>query len=132
MGFGLHLGWSIEGAIGSVFKIDASYLSPNVNMSSKLEEKTKIYGVQLIFSGDFYEYLSPEAREYARIIDLIETDGEEDLRLYTIDFDLSYIQIEKADDFKHEEDVNLANNDTMNKLKKVKYSRINKFQFEKN
>ena len=41
MGFGLHLGWAIEGAIGSTFKIDASYLSPNVNMASRLEAATK-------------------------------------------------------------------------------------------
>jgi class 3 adenylate cyclase len=41
MGFGLHKGWAIEGAIGSFFKIDASYLSPHVNMSSRLEAATK-------------------------------------------------------------------------------------------
>ena len=41
MGFGLHCGWAIEGAIGSFFKIDASYLSPNVNMASRLEAATK-------------------------------------------------------------------------------------------
>jgi len=41
MGFGLHCGWGIEGAIGSDFKIDASYLSPNVNMASRLEAATK-------------------------------------------------------------------------------------------
>jgi class 3 adenylate cyclase len=41
LGFGLHCGWSIEGAIGSRYKIDASYLSPNVNMASKLEAATK-------------------------------------------------------------------------------------------
>lgn len=41
MGFGLHMGWGIEGAIGSSFKIDASYLSPNVNMASRLEAATK-------------------------------------------------------------------------------------------
>jgi class 3 adenylate cyclase len=41
MGFGLHVGWSIEGAIGSNYKIDASYLSPNVNMASRLEGATK-------------------------------------------------------------------------------------------
>jgi class 3 adenylate cyclase len=41
MGFGLHVGWAIEGAIGSFFKIDASYLSPNVNIASKLEGATK-------------------------------------------------------------------------------------------
>ena len=41
MGFGLHQGWAIEGAIGSDFKIDASYLSPNVNMSARLEAATR-------------------------------------------------------------------------------------------
>ena len=41
MGFGLHYGWAIEGAIGSEFKIDASYLSPNVNIASRLEAATK-------------------------------------------------------------------------------------------
>lgn len=41
MGFGLHLGWAIEGLIGSSFKIDASYLSPNVNMAARLEAATK-------------------------------------------------------------------------------------------
>ena len=33
MGYGLHIGWAIEGAIGSEYKIDASYLSPNVNIA---------------------------------------------------------------------------------------------------
>lgn len=40
MGYGLNLGWAIEGAIGSQYKIDASYLSPNVNMASRLEAAT--------------------------------------------------------------------------------------------
>lgn len=51
MGFGLHLGWAIEGAIGSFYKIDASYLSPNVNMASRLEAATKQFGVSLLVSG---------------------------------------------------------------------------------
>ncbi len=69
MGFGLHLGWSIEGAIGSAFKIDASYLSPNVNMASKLEEKTKEYGVVFILSQDIYEFMSESAKKNCRPID---------------------------------------------------------------
>ncbi len=51
MGFGLHVGWAIEGAIGSEFKIDSSYLSPNVNMASRIEAATKQYGATLFFSG---------------------------------------------------------------------------------
>lgn len=36
MAFGLHLGWAIEAAIGSYFKIDVSYMSPNVITTNKL------------------------------------------------------------------------------------------------
>ena len=45
LGFGLHHGWAIEGAIGSEHKVDASYLSPHVNMSARLEAATKQFGV---------------------------------------------------------------------------------------
>ena len=41
MGYGLNVGWAIEGAIGSAYKIDASYLSPDVNMASRLEAACK-------------------------------------------------------------------------------------------
>jgi len=51
LGLGLHMGYAIEGAIGSYFKIDASYLSPNVRMSERLESATKHYGVGLLISG---------------------------------------------------------------------------------
>ena len=51
MGFGLHCGWAIEGAIGSEYKIDASYLSPNVNMASRLEAATKQFGSWILISG---------------------------------------------------------------------------------
>jgi class 3 adenylate cyclase len=54
MGLGLHLGWAIEGAIGSFFKIDASYLSPNVNMAARLEGATKQFGVPLLISGELF------------------------------------------------------------------------------
>lgn len=81
MGFGLHLGWSIEGAIGSAFKIDASYLSPNVNMASKLEEKTKDYGVVLILSQDIYEYMSESAKKNCRPIDSLMINSNENLVL---------------------------------------------------
>jgi hypothetical protein len=52
LGLGLHVGWAIEGAIGSFYKIDASYLSPNVNMAGKLEASTKAFGVPLLISGE--------------------------------------------------------------------------------
>ena len=62
MGFGLHLGWAIEGALGSFYKIDASYLSPNVNMSAKLEEETKTYDTPLLLTGQLYEHFTESCK----------------------------------------------------------------------
>eukprot|EP00959_Pyramimonas_sp_CCMP1952_P280200 5857775-Pyramimonas_sp.AAC.2 len=45
MGFGLHVGWAIEGAIGSQYKVDASYLSPNVNMAARLEVNKPLFNI---------------------------------------------------------------------------------------
>ena len=61
IGFGLHVGWAIEGAIGSDFKIDASYLSPNVKISDTLEASTKMYGMPLIISGPLFDIMTIES-----------------------------------------------------------------------
>jgi len=50
MTFGMHVGWAVEGAIGSRFKIDASYLSPNVNLAARLQAATSQIGVTLLLS----------------------------------------------------------------------------------
>ena len=36
LSFGLHAGWAIEGAVGSEFKIDASYVSPNAGRQESI------------------------------------------------------------------------------------------------
>lgn len=66
LGLGLHIGYAIEGAIGSYYKIDASYLSPNVNMSTRLEGATKSYGVPMLISGSLYKYLSQKTQSHCR------------------------------------------------------------------
>lgn len=62
MGFGLHVGWAIEGAIGSDFKIDVSYLSPSVKLSDELEASTKVYGTPLLMSGFVYDLMTDETK----------------------------------------------------------------------
>ena len=47
---------------GSEYKIDASYLSPNVNLASRLEAATKQYSVPMLLSRDFVDCLSPGVR----------------------------------------------------------------------
>jgi class 3 adenylate cyclase len=75
MGFGLHVGWAIEGAIGSFYKIDASYLSPHVNMASRLEGATKQFGVPLLISGELYAIFTKKTQSYMRAIDVVIVKG---------------------------------------------------------
>ena len=53
-----NVGWAIEGAIGSHFKVDASYLSPNVNMAARLEAATKLFNTDILISGNLRDILS--------------------------------------------------------------------------
>lgn len=90
IGCGLHFGWAIEGAIGSEKKIDASYISPHVNMSETLESSTKEYGVPLLMSEPFYNLLSPEAAADCRRVDVLDMGKNRKASgLYTYDVDLS-------------------------------------------
>ena len=86
LGFGLHVGWAIEGPIGSRYKIDASYLSPHVNLAETLEGTTKVYGVPLLLSGEMYALLSPFVRAFCRRLDCVKVSGREmPITLYTFD-----------------------------------------------
>jgi class 3 adenylate cyclase len=92
MGFGLHQGWAIEGAIGSQYKIDASYLSPNVNMASRLEAATRQFKCRLFVSDFFYSLLSDFGKSYCREVDRVTVKGSVNpMTLYTIDVDESLL-----------------------------------------
>lgn len=58
LGLGMHLGYAIEGPIGSYYKIDPTYLSSNVKMSERMESSTKHFLVQILFTGELHEQLS--------------------------------------------------------------------------
>jgi class 3 adenylate cyclase len=76
MGFGLHIGWSIEGVLGTTYKIDASYLSAHVNMSGKLEESTKEFAVPLLISGDLHRCFSNPVGSKCRRLDRVIIAGK--------------------------------------------------------
>lgn len=99
MGFGLHAGKAVQGAIGSQRKIDATYISEAVERSETLESLTKRYGLSVLMSDSFYNILSPDVRRRCRMIDRVKLirDYEEDenyctdatadtMTLYTYDF----------------------------------------------
>ena len=72
MGFGLHFGYAIQGAIGSAMKIDASYLSPNVNKAAFLEGSTKEFKAAILLSRQFVDLLSAGVRSLLRLIDVVK------------------------------------------------------------
>ncbi|EER05521.1 conserved hypothetical protein [Perkinsus marinus ATCC 50983] len=105
MGFGMHVGWAIEGAIGSEFKIDASYLSPNVNTASRLAAATKQYRTNILCSEALMKGMCSEGMEkYSRVIDNVTVKGSEvPVRLHTIDVDYKALEVADAEswDMRH-------------------------------
>lgn len=98
MGFGLHSGWAIEGAIGSEFKIDASYLSPNVNMASRLEAATKQFGVLMLITESHIQRMTEALAEKCRLIDHIAVKGsKKPLYLYTCDIDDLALEVDRSE-----------------------------------
>jgi class 3 adenylate cyclase len=98
MGFGLHVGYGIEGAVGSTYKIDASYLSPNVNIAARLETATRQFGLSLLISGPLYDLLSDDMKSICRFVDCVMVKGSVlPLELYTIDVNLNFKNITSRD-----------------------------------
>ena len=86
IGYGLHYGWAIEGAVGTNIKIDCSYLSPNVNLAARLESATKMYGVNILMSESFFSKLSPAMQKGLRRVDVVCLKGSSiPMAIYTCD-----------------------------------------------
>jgi class 3 adenylate cyclase len=73
--YGMDAGWAVEGAVGSEYKIDATYLSPHVNMASRMMSATKQYGVTILLSQAVEELLSAAARSKLRHLDTVYVKG---------------------------------------------------------
>jgi hypothetical protein len=91
---GLHYGWAIEGAIGSEFKIDASYISPDVNVCQSVEGASTVFGVPLMMSQGFTERCSKSVRSEFRVVDhvLIQAAAKP-FYLYSMDLDVDMMKV---------------------------------------
>lgn len=54
-----------------MLKIDASYLSPNVNMAARLESGCDQFEVDILISEDVYKMLSPRVKPLCRRLDRV-------------------------------------------------------------
>jgi hypothetical protein len=84
--FGMDAGWAVEGAVGSEYKIDATYLSPHVNMASRMMSACKQYGVNIMLSQAVQELMSDVARSKLRHLDTVTVKGSSiKQRIFTYD-----------------------------------------------
>mmetsp|Transcript_1909 Transcript_1909/g.3899 ORF Transcript_1909/g.3899 Transcript_1909/m.3899 type:complete len:637 (-) Transcript_1909:481-2391(-) len=94
IGFGLSAGYVVQGTIGSSKKVDATYISENVDMAETLEGLTKSYKVPLLMSDAYYHLLSKERQMECRQVDQLydknfDAIGErKTIKIYTWDMDL--------------------------------------------
>jgi class 3 adenylate cyclase len=106
MGFGLHAGKAVQGAIGSTRKLDATYISESVERAEFLESSTKKYGVPLLMSEAFYNLLDSTNKYRCRKVDQLLLFNEDEcisdiadvneriehgekMNLYTFDMDIA-------------------------------------------
>jgi len=96
LGFGLHFGKAIEGAIGSEYKIDASYLGPDINLSMLLVDAC--WGeldAPLILSNDLVECCSEGFASELRLVDCAKFRGSKrPLRLFICDLDYEALEVD--------------------------------------
>ena len=86
MSFGMDAGWAVEGAVGSAYKIDATYLSPHVNMASRMMGACKQFRLTILFSQAVEELMSSAAREKLRHVDTVFVKGSSEKKeIYTYD-----------------------------------------------
>jgi class 3 adenylate cyclase len=70
----MNIGWAIEGATGSNFKIDISYYSNAIRLAKQLEDLNKYYQKNFLVISDVYEYMSKGSKNYFRMIDSLKFD----------------------------------------------------------
>ena len=84
--YGMDAGWAVEGAVGSQYKIDATYLSPHVNMASRMMSACKQYGVSILLSQAVQELMSDTGRSKLRHLDTVTVKGSSvKQKIYTYD-----------------------------------------------
>lgn len=94
---GLHCGWAIEGAVGSEYKIEASYLSPNVSVAVNIEDATSVYGVSFLASEAVVTLAHDEMRRKCRVIDCVLIPGSSvPLELYSLDLDEGAVPVDET------------------------------------
>jgi class 3 adenylate cyclase len=78
IGVGLHSGTLMLGIIGEERRVQGTVISDAVNLTSRMEELTKVYGVSIVASGQTLRRAQDAERYHARFLDHIQVKGKQE------------------------------------------------------
>ncbi|MDM8565951.1 adenylate/guanylate cyclase domain-containing protein [Candidatus Halobeggiatoa sp. HSG11] len=85
IGIGVNTGALMIGTVGGRNRMDGTVISDSVNLASRVEGLTKIYGTQLLISEHTYEKLADPNKYMMRIIDATKVQGKsEEVTVYEV------------------------------------------------
>lgn len=76
IGIGINTGFVMMGTVGGSGRMDGTVISDAVNVSSRLQDLTKLYGVPLLISEHTYHSLEDPDRYQIRFLDRLRLKGK--------------------------------------------------------
>lgn len=81
-----HIGWIIQGPLGSSVKVAPGYISPSIDLCKKLLEATEEFRVPLLFTEEFYCALDERAQNACRrVVNITIPELYQSMGLFTFD-----------------------------------------------
>ncbi|MEW6495907.1 MAG: adenylate/guanylate cyclase domain-containing protein [Cyanobacteriota bacterium] len=77
IGVGIHSGSLMLGIIGEEERIDSTVIADAVNLASRLEQLTKLYGASIIVSGQTLSQLDDPQKYTCRFLDRVKVRGKQ-------------------------------------------------------
>ena len=85
VGIGLNTGALMLGTVGGESRMDSTVISDAVNLASRLESLTKLYGANLLIGQNTYDRLTDISEFSIRMIGLVQVKGKsEPVRVYEV------------------------------------------------